>query len=98
MKQKLKLGVVCLLIGIITACSASQPSSHSTNHITAYKAQVSLSEDKTKLEIELSQDGKVADFHNSSTIFHAHLVPTDVSTLYHEHPKQLESGRFILDV
>jgi hypothetical protein len=34
----------------------------------------------------------------SQGLMHALIIPSDLSTLYHEHPQELETGRFTLDI
>lgn len=34
----------------------------------------------------------------SEGLMHALIIPSDLSTLYHEHPQELDTGRFVLDI
>jgi hypothetical protein len=34
----------------------------------------------------------------SQGLMHALIIPSDLSTLYHEHPQELDTGRFVLDI
>jgi hypothetical protein len=48
----------------------------------------------TRLSITETLDGRLA----SQGLMHALIVPSDLSTLYHEHPQELGTGHFALDV
>jgi hypothetical protein len=48
----------------------------------------------THLSITETVDGKLA----SQGLMHALIVPSDLSTLYHEHPQPRDTGHFVLDV
>ncbi len=48
----------------------------------------------TRLSITETLDGSLA----SQGLMHALIIPSDLSTLYHEHPQAQATGQFVLDV
>jgi hypothetical protein len=48
----------------------------------------------TRLSITETLDGSLA----SHGLMHALIIPSDLSTLYHEHPQSQATGQFVLDV
>ena len=87
--------LVFILIGVLLvialwACQPSQTAPGGVLHIEiAADAQPA-----TRLVITETLDGKPA----SQGLMHALIIPADMSTLYHEHPQELSTGHFALDV
>jgi hypothetical protein len=58
--------------------------------------RVETTGDSRRLIADIQRGDAPADFSDQQRILHAHIVPTDLSTLYHEHPQQVQPGRFEL--
>jgi hypothetical protein len=85
-----------MLSSLITACSSSVGASNVKQDFTVDMSNA-VDTPISQLQIHIRDNGQPADFSDGKSIVHVHIVPPDVSLLYHAHPQQVKPGEFILD-